>query len=123
MILATLVVAPSFGLGSSLFGQKILQNTGKEIILFGKFEAIFIAFVTASLLILASVTKGIPSSLVQLNVAGIIGFGVAKLGSKNIFKKTAVNKFFFIWLLSPIISFSLCFFLIWLADKQGFLNF
>lgn len=123
MILTTLVVAPSFGLGSSLFGQKILHNTGKEIILFGKFEAIFIAFITASLLILASVTKGIPSSLVQLNVAGIIGFGVAKLGSKNIFKKTAVNKFFFIWLLSPIISFSLCFFLIWLADKQGLLNF
>jgi len=91
MILATLVVAPSFGLGSSIFGQKILHNTGKEIILFGKFEAIFIAFITGSLLLLASVTKGIPSSLVQLNVAGIIGFGVAKLGSKNIFKKTAVK--------------------------------
>lgn len=122
MILATLVVAPSFGLGSSIFGEKILKNTGKEIILFGKFEAIFIAFVTASLLILASVTKGIPTSLVQLNVAGIIGFGVAKLGYKNIFRKTKVNKFFFIWVLSPTISFTLSLLLIWLGDKFGMLG-
>ena len=121
MILSTLIVAPSFGIGSSIFGHKILKNTGKEIVLFGKFEAVIIAFVSASLLILVSLTKGIPTSLVQLNVAAIIGIGVAKLGPKNIFKKTEVRKFFVMWLIAPIIAFTLSIVLVFLADKCGFL--
>ena len=94
MILATLIIAPSFGIGSSIFGHKIVRKTGKEIVLFGKIEAVIIVFISASLLLLASLTKGIPSSLVQLIVAAILGTGVAKLGFKNIFRKTEVNKFF-----------------------------
>jgi len=121
MIISTLMVAPSFAIGSSIFGDKILNNTGKEIVLFGKFEAGIIAFVSASLLLLASVTKGIPTSLVQLNVAAILGIGVAKLGPKNIFKKTEVRKFFLMWIIAPTISFSLCLLLIFLADKLGFI--
>ena len=102
MILSTLLIAPNFGIGSSIFGNKILNNTGKEIVLFGKFEAVIIAFVSASLLLFASISNGIPSSLVQLNVAAILGIGVAKLGSKNIFKKTEVRRFFLMWIISPI---------------------
>ena len=118
---AVFMIAPAFGIGSSVFGNKILENTGKEIVLFGKFEAIIISFVSASLLLLASVTKGIPTSLVQLNVAAILGIGVAKLGPKNIFKKTEVRKFFLMWLIAPIISFVLCYTLIALADHYGFI--
>jgi sulfate permease len=119
MILAILFIAPSFGIGSSIFGTKVLKNTGKEIVLFGRFEAVIIAFVSASLLLTASVLKGIPSSLVQVNVAAIIGIGVAKLGFKNIFKKTAVNKFFFMWVISPAIAFSLSLLLVYTADRMG----
>lgn len=122
MILSTLIVAPSFGIGSSIFGHKIVKNTGKEIVLFGKFEAVLIAFVSASLLLFASVTKGIPTSLVQLNVAAILGIGVAKLGSKNIFRKTQVRRFFLMWIIAPAISFSLCLLLIYLADQFQFLQ-
>ena len=121
MIISTLIVAPSFGIGSSIFGHKIVKNTGKEIVLFGKFEAVVIAFVSASLLLLASLTKGIPTSLVQLNVAAILGIGVAKLGAKNIFKKTEVKRFFMMWLIAPIIAFSLSLLLIFVADYYGFL--
>ena len=120
-ILTTLMVAPSFGIGSSIFGYKIVRNTGKEIVLFGKFEAAIIAFVSASLLLLASLLKGIPSSLVQLNVAAIIGIGVAKLGSKNIFKKTRVKQFFGMWIIAPAIAFGVSLLLTWLADVYGFL--
>jgi sulfate permease len=116
MILSTLIVAPSFGIGSSIFGHKIVQNTGKEIVLFGKFEAVIIAFVSASLLLSASLVKGIPTSLVQLNVASILGIGVAKLGPKNIFKKTEVKKFFLMWIIAPTIAFLLSLFLTWAAD-------
>jgi len=118
LLLSTLIIAPNFAIGASVFGNKIMQNTGKEIILFGRIEAIIIAFVTASLLLLASVFKGVPTSLVQLNVGAILGIGVAKLGAKNIFRKTEVNKFFIIWLIAPIISFSISFLLTWLVDTQ-----
>lgn len=121
MILSTLIVAPSFGIGSSIFGHRIVKNTGKQIVLFGKFEAVIISFVSASLLLFASITKGIPSSLVQLNVAAVLGIGVAKLGPRNIFKKTKVKKFFLMWVIAPIIAFSLSFLLTYLADKYGYL--
>jgi sulfate permease len=121
MILSTLIVAPNFGIGSSIFGHKMVRNTGKEIVLFGKFEAVIIAFVSGSLLLLASVTKGIPTSLVQLNVAAILGIGVAKLGPRNIFRKTEVKKFFLMWLIAPLIAFSLSLLLIYLADVYGYL--
>ncbi len=121
MILSTLVVAPSFGIGSSIFGHKILKNTGKEIVLFGKFEAVIIAFVSASLLLFASISKGIPTSLVQLNVASILGIGVAKLGARNIFRKTEVRKFFLMWIIAPVIAFVLSLSLIYLADRFRFI--
>ncbi len=121
MILSILIIAPSFAIGSSIFGHKIVKNTGKEIVLFGKFEAVVIAFVSSSLLLVASLTKGIPSSLVQLNVAAILGIGVAKLGAKNIFKKTEVKRFFLMWIIAPVIAFLLSLLLTFLADKYGYL--
>lgn len=121
VLLSILVIAPCFGIGSAIFGQKILQNTGKEIVLFGKFEAVIIALVSGSLLLSASLIQGIPTSLVQLNVAGILGIGVSKMGFKNIFKKTQVNKFFFIWLIVPVISFLMTYILILLFDHFNFL--
>lgn len=119
IIISTLIVAPNFGIGSSIFGRKVMKNTGKEIILFGKIEAIIISFITASLLLIASVTKGIPTSLVQLNVGAILGIGVAKLGVKNIFKKTEVNKFFVVWLIAPTIAFITSLTLTWLSSRYG----
>lgn len=122
MILSTLIVAPCFGIGSSIFGHKILKNTGKEIVLFGKFEAVIIAFISASLLLFASISKGVPTSLVQLNVAAILGIGVAKLGPRHIFKKTEVKKFFAMWIIAPTIAFLLCIAMIWLGDKYALLG-
>lgn len=121
MILATLIVAPSFGIGSSIFGHKLVRQTGKGIFLFGPVEAIVISFITASLLLLASIIKGIPSSLVQVNTFAIIGIGVARLGFKNILKKTSVNKFFIVWVIAPAFSFLTSIFLTYLADIMGLL--
>lgn len=121
MILTTLVVAPNFAIGASVLGSKGLENTGKGIFLFGPFEAIIISFVTASLLLITSVTRGIPTSLVQLNAAAIIGIGVSRLGAKNIFRKTSVNKFFIVWVIAPIIAFLLSYALTYLMDVSGYL--
>lgn len=122
MILATLIIAPSFGIGSSIFGHKVVKNTGKEIVLFGRIEAVIIAFLSASLLLTASLIKGVPTSLVQINVGAIIGIGVAKLGFKNIFRKTEVNRFFVMWVVAPIIAFTISLFLTYLADELDMLQ-
>ncbi len=119
VIISVLVVAPGFGIGSSLFGHKVVRNTGKEIVLFGRIEAVIIAFISATLLLLASVIRGIPSSLVQLNVAAILGIGVAKLGFRNIFRKTEVNRFFAMWIISPLIAFVLALALTLIALRTG----
>lgn len=109
LILTTLIIAPGFGIGSSLFGNKILEKTGKQIVLFGRIEAIIINFISASLLLSASLIKGIPTSLVQLNLGAILGIGVAKLGFKNIFTNKEIKKFFTMWIIAPIFAFILSF--------------
>ncbi len=119
MLATVFLTAPFFGLGSVLFGKKILHNTGKEIVLLGKFEALIIAFVSGSLLLLASLYKGIPTSLVQLNVGAILGIGVSKMGFACIFKKTQVNRFFIIWILAPLIAFVCTLLLLLFFDYIG----
>jgi sulfate permease len=44
------------------------------------------------------------------------------MGAKNIFRKTAVNKFFVMWIIAPIIAFSLSLLLTYLADYLGYLS-
>lgn len=83
MILSTLIVAPNFGIGSSIFGHKILQNTGKEIVLFGKFEAVDIFFVSASLLLFASVSDCFPQ-LSLLPYHCCLLFWLASMGFFNL---------------------------------------
>ncbi|MFA8450428.1 MAG: anion permease [Bacteroidales bacterium] len=104
MIMSTLVVAPSFGIGSSLFGRKVLQSTGQEIIDLGPKTAAFISIITASLLLGASIFKGIPTSLVQLNTASILGIGIARYGKKEILQKSTVKKFWYVWIIAPFFA-------------------
>jgi len=121
MVLSVLIIAPAFGIGSSLLGNKVVQSTGKEIIEFGPLSATIIAMITATLLLSVSITKGIPASLVQLNTGAILGIGCAKLGWKEIFSKSTVQKFWVIWIIAPILAFTLSIGLTWIADKMGML--
>jgi phosphate/sulfate permease len=122
MILSTLIIAPAFAIGSSIFGHKLIVKTGSEILVIGKVEASMIQFVTASLLLTASVTKGIPTSLVQLNTFAILALSVAKVGWKETFSKKVVKQFWLIWLISPLIAFLFSYFLTSLADQFGLLS-
>ncbi len=80
IILSVLIVAPSFAIGSSTLGHKVTKSTGKDIVEVSPFYGIIIALLTASLLLLASFTKGIPTSLVQLNGAEFIALSISKNG-------------------------------------------
>ncbi len=119
MVLSILVIAPAFGIGSSLLGRRVVQSMGKEIIEFGPLSATFIAFITATLLLSVSVTRGIPASLVQLNTGAILGIGCAKFGWKEVFSKNTVQKFWLIWLAAPVFAFLLAILLTLAAESAG----
>lgn len=112
IILSVLIVAPCFAIGSSLLGHKVTKKTGKDIIEVSPFYATIIAMITASLLLLASVTKGIPTSLVQLNGAAFIALSISKSGFKNTFSNKTVKRFFTVWAIAPVFAFILTYALI-----------
>lgn len=112
IILSVLIVAPCFAIGSSLLGHKVTKKTGKDIIEVSPFYATIIAMITASLLLLASVTKGIPTSLVQLNGAAFIALSISKNGFKNTFSNKTVKRFFTVWGIAPIFAYILTFVLV-----------
>jgi len=121
MTLSVLIIAPAFGIGSSLMGNKVVRVTGKEIVEFGPLSATVISMITASLLLSVSLIKGIPASLVQLNTGAILAIGCAKHGWKEIFGKSSVHKFWVVWIISPIVAFMLSITMTWIADKMGIL--
>lgn len=114
IILSVLIVAPCFAIGSSLLGHQVTETTGKQIVEITPFYATIIAILVASLIILASVTKGIPTSLVQLNGAAFIALSISKNGFKETFKNKIVKRFFIVWSIAPLFSFVLTLLLIYL---------
>ena len=121
MIILTFVIAPCFGIGSSFLGERVLGTTGKDIVSFGPLGATLISIVTASLLLTASLTKGIPTSLVQMNTGAIIGLGICKVGYKEILKNTPLRKIAIIWIVVPLIALFLSYSLTLIADKLNYL--
>ncbi len=121
MIVSTLIIAPCFGIGSSLFGNRVIETTGKEIIDFGPMGATLISFITGTLLLFASVTRGIPTSLVQMNTLSIIGLGISKIGWREILKKTSIKRLLTVWIIAPLISLLISFTLTCCAAHMGWM--
>lgn len=105
MALATLLIAPWFGIGSSLMGVRVIRTTGKQLVEFGPLAAAFIATLTATLLLLASLSRGIPTSLVQLNTAAIFAIGCVRTGPRAMLRETAARRVLAVWLVAPIVAF------------------
>ncbi|MEA3521925.1 MAG: inorganic phosphate transporter [Campylobacterota bacterium] len=112
IILSVLIVAPCFAIGSSLLGHKVTKTTGKDIVAVSPFYATIIAMIVATLLLLASVTKGVPTSLVQLNGAAFIALSISKNGWKKTFGNNTIKRFFTVWGIAPIFAYVLTYLLI-----------
>lgn len=121
IIIISFMVAPFFGIGSSMMGNRVIKTTGKEIVTFGPLGATLISLITATLLLLASTTKGIPTSLVQMNTGAILGLGVSKIGWKSIKNDTPLSKILTIWIIAPLIAMAISTGLTFLADQFGML--
>jgi phosphate/sulfate permease len=122
MIFATLLIAPCFAIGSSLMGGRVLETTGREIVEFGPLGAVLVAVVTATLLLVASVSRGIPTSLVQMNTAAIMALGVTKEGWRFVASRTSVRKLLVVWILAPLMALGISFGLTALAEALGLMT-
>lgn len=121
-LLMLVMIAPWFGIGSSLMGERVMRTTSQEIIHFGPLGATFISVLTASLLLLASLSRGIPTSLVQLNTASIIAIGIVKAGFKQTATETSVPRLLIVWAVAPLIAFGSTLGLLALANLFGWLG-
>jgi len=104
-LLSVLLVAPCFAIGSSLLGHKVTKTTGKDIMQISPFYATTISVLVATLLLIASISKGIPTSLVQLNSAAIMALSVHSKGLKSTMKNKTVILSFIVWLFAPVFAF------------------
>ena len=119
MLILVFMLAPMFGLGSSLMGHRVLQTTGKDIVTFGPMGASLISVITASILLVSSLWRGIPTSLVQMNTAAIIALGMVKSGHMHIWQNAPLKRIFVIWIVAPLIAMTLSLIMVTIADRLG----
>ena len=115
MLLSIMLVAPWFGIGSALMGRGVTKTVGNEIINIGVLGATFVSVITATLLLIASTTRGIPTSLVQMNTFAVIAIGMLKEGPRSILSRLSVIKLFTVWIVAPLIAFAIAYLLTILA--------
>ncbi|MDP2906087.1 MAG: inorganic phosphate transporter [Candidatus Omnitrophota bacterium] len=112
-----LLIAPLFALGASLLGAGNLETAGKEIVPLGLVSGTLVSFVTATLLIFASLL-GVPQSLVQLNIASIFAVSCLKDGHRYTWDRSITQRTFFVWAITPVISCGAAYFLLQLFIKR-----
>lgn len=93
-----------FIIGAIYFGKSTMCTIGQELVPFGLISATLTNFITATLVIFASV-MGIPQALVQLNAASIFAISHNKNGFYHTTSHKTTRKIFFVWLVSPMIAF------------------
>jgi len=98
-----IMVAPIFGIGAGLMGKGNINTAGKEIVPLGILSSTIVSFVTATLLIFASIL-GIPQSLVQLNMCSIFAISSLKNGHKSTLDSHIAKKTFIVWAITPLLS-------------------
>ncbi|WP_075983564.1 inorganic phosphate transporter [Bacillus massilinigeriensis] len=97
-------------LGAAFLGKRVLETNGKKITQYEKTEGILISSTGAGLVIISSLF-GLPVPLTQVTSSSIIGIGMAKNGSR-ILQKSIVKKIFSIWIVSPLFSLTISYFLV-----------
>jgi len=122
MFLSVILIAPWFGIGSSVLGRGVVKTIGHEIVKIGVMEAALVSVITATLLLLASTTRGIPTSLVQMNTFAVIAIGLLKVGPKEILSRVSIWKLFIVWVVAPVFALVISYVLTIFALQTGLLS-
>lgn len=117
--LGLFLISPLFGIGAIILGKGPLETAGKEIVPLGLFSSTLVSFVTATLLIVASIL-GIPQSLVQLNLFAIFAVSCLKNGHRSTIGQRLTKKTFFIWAVTPLLSMALSYLSLFLLNNKLF---
>lgn len=115
--LGLILIAPLFGIGAWVLGKGPLETAGKEMVPLGPVSSTLVSFVTASLLIVASML-GIPQSLVQLNLCSIFAISCVKNGHKYTLDHHITKKTFTIWIITPLLSLFISYLLLSLFVRK-----
>ncbi|MFH0840203.1 MAG: anion permease [Candidatus Omnitrophota bacterium] len=103
-----LIIAPLFGLGSYLWGERVIRSVSKDIIPVGEFSASIVSFITATFVLLASIL-GLPAPYVQFTTFSLLGISCIKDGFSHTWGKSIVKRIFWVWILVPIFTAFLSF--------------
>jgi len=97
------------GLGVLIIGERTMHTAGREITELCIVKASLVSLTAGSLVVIASIL-GIPVPLIQVITLAIIGIGSSRCNNnQSLIKKIAQT-----WLLSPFVSLSLSFVLLYL---------
>lgn len=108
--IALTAASPFFGLGGYVLGKGVINTISKEIIPIGEISAGIISLVTSSFVIISSLL-GLPTPYVQFTAFSVLAISSLKDGFKVTFKKYIVRKIIFVWILIPLITCGLSYFL------------
>jgi len=111
-----ILIAPVFGLGALVMGRGTIETAGKEIVPLGLFSSTLVSFVTATLLLFASIL-GVPQSLVQLNICSIFAISSLKNGHRTTLDLHIARKTMLVWTVTPILSLLLSYLALFLKNK------
>lgn len=119
---AAMVIGGLFiALGAISLGGKVLDTNGKKITKITLHDGMIISFTSATITIIASVF-GVPIPMTQVTTSAIVGAGVANQG-KKVFQQDIFKKIIIVWLVSPLISFLIAFFMVQLfVEKEIWLG-
>ena len=112
-----ILIAPLFSIGAAVLGRGPLETAGKEIVPLGLISSTLVSFVTATLLIFASIL-GIPQSLVQLNIFSIFAISCLKNGHRCTIDHHITQKAFMVWIITPILAIIISYLLLFLFFKR-----
>lgn len=99
-----------FGIGSFIFGKRVISTISKEIIPIGQISAGIISFVSSSFVIIASLL-GLPTPYAQFTTFSVLAISSVKDGFYLTYKKSVVKKIFFVWFAGPVFTFLLSYLL------------
>ncbi|WP_050183441.1 inorganic phosphate transporter [Domibacillus robiginosus] len=97
-------------IGALLMGSKVLETNAKKITTMSLLEGSAVSFTGGSLVVAASIF-GLPIPLTQVTTCGILGVGTAQSGF-GLFQKGIIKRILLIWVISPLFSIVVSYFLI-----------
>ncbi|MCY3986358.1 MAG: inorganic phosphate transporter [Candidatus Dadabacteria bacterium] len=113
-----IIAGVAMGVGAILLGGRVLETLGKKITEICIIRAISVEFTAAVIILLASF-YGIPVSIAEIVMAGVVGFSCAQHGFAQTARNSHVVKIGFFWFIVPVLTVGASYFISLVYIKYG----